>query len=303
MTVTSPGLPQRLRTMLPQRRVVAAGGASTQPWVTPSVVVALTVSLLAAWFALYATVLSGLQASRDNASLYKQFRANLAQATVPIGQPIAPGTPIALLKLPEVGLSNEVVVEGTSPDELMQGVGHLRTSPLPGQPGMSQIFGRSLTYGAPFGDIDQLKKGARFTVTTGQGTFHYVVARVRHVGDPVPPPLPVGGSGLMLETSIGTLLSSLRPVYVDATLTDKPVPAATAPLATVPKSERALGTDHAHLAQLVFWLQGLFLAAVLTTWGVLRWGRWQAWLVGVPLVLTMLWGATGAATRLLPNLI
>jgi sortase A len=273
------------------------------PAAIASLFVVLTISVLAGWFALYATVLSGLQQHRENSALYKEFRANLAAATVPIGQPIAPSTPIALLKLPSAGLSAEVVVEGTSPDDLAKGVGHLRSTPLPGQPGVSVLYGRSLTYGGPFAHLGKLAKGTAFTVTTGQGTFHYVVDAVRRVGDPGPVPLGTDGSRLMLETSTGSVLSSFQPLYVDATMTDKPVPAATAPLSSVPSDELAFGTDRSHLAPLIFWLQGLLIATLFAVWAALRWGRWQAWLIGLPLILAALWGASSQAMTMLPNLV
>jgi len=37
-------------------------------------------------------------------------------------------------------------------------------------------------------------------------------------------------------------------------------------------------------------------------WAFERWGRWQTWLVGAPLVLAALWGVSETAVQLLPNL-
>jgi sortase A len=306
MTSTLSRAPERLRALLPHRNTPAAPRAAAQPLpagLAASLWVLVALSVLAAWFALYATVLSGLQQHRDNSMLYKKFRAELSQATVPIGQPIVAGTPVALLQLKAAGIPDAVVVEGTSPSELTDGVGHLRTSPLPGQPGVSQLYGRSVTYGAPFGRLEDLKAGTSFSVITGQGSFRYVVDDVRHVGDPLPSQLAPGGSRLLLETSTGSALSPSQPLYVDATLQGKPVPAATAPLSSVPKSEQPFGTDRSHLPQLIFWLQGLLVAVLITVWAALRWGRWQSWLIGIPLVLAALWGATGTAMTLLPNLV
>ncbi len=306
MTSTLSRTPQRLRSLLPQRGDVGTTRSSPQPMpagLAASLWVLLALSLLAGWFALYATVLSSLQQHRDNSMLYKDFRKNLSSATVPIGQPIAPDTPIALLRLPAAGIPDAVVVEGTSPSDLANGVGHVRSTPLPGQPGVSQLYGRSVTYGGPFGKLDGLAAGTKFSVTTGQGTFQYVVDDVRHVGDPLPSQLPAGGSRLLLETSTGSAFSPSQPLYVDATLHGKTVPAATAPLSSVPKNEKAFGTDRSHLPELIFWLQGLLLAIVIAVWAVVRWGRWQAWLIGIPLVLATLWGATGYAMTLLPNLV
>jgi sortase A len=303
--------PKRLRGLLPQHRANAAPkdapprkpAPPLPPATVASLWVLLTISLLAGWFVLYATVLSGLQQQRDNSVLYKDFRQNLSTATVPIGQPIAPSTPVALLKLPAAGLPDEVVVEGTTPSDLAKGVGHLRTSALPGQPGVSVLYGRSVTYGGPFGDLEHLVKGTKFAITTGQGTFSYVVDAVRRVGDPLPSRLAPNGSWVTLETSTGSLFAPSQPLYIDATLQGKTVPAATAPLSAVPKSEQAFGTDRSHLAQLIFWLQGLLVVVLLTVWAATRWGRWQAWLIGTPLVIATLWGVTGYAMTLLPNLV
>ena len=33
-----------------------------------------------------------------------------------------------------------------------------------------------------------------------------------------------------------------------------------------------------------------------------RWGRWQVWLLGAPIVFAALWGTTAVAVQLLPNL-
>jgi sortase A len=38
-------------------------------------------------------------------------------------------------------------------------------------------------------------------------------------------------------------------------------------------------------------------------WAWLRWGRWQTWLVGLPLCLAVLWGISENALLLLPNLV
>ena len=54
---------------------------------------------------------------------------------------------------------------------------------------------------------------------------------------------------------------------------------------------------------LVLWSQ-VFLAAVLFfTWARARWGRWQAWTVGVPLLLAVGWAVSNQVAALLPNLL
>jgi sortase A len=38
-------------------------------------------------------------------------------------------------------------------------------------------------------------------------------------------------------------------------------------------------------------------------WSRVRWGRWQTWLLGGPLLLAALWGVSTTAIQLLPNLL
>ncbi|UQX88403.1 class E sortase [Jatrophihabitans telluris] len=291
---------------LPVRRRPARSQARAVPLPTSLVTTfwaLATVSLLSAWFVLYALVLSGLQQHRDNAVLYSQLRQGLSEATTPIGGAIAPSTPIALLQLPAAGLSSAVIVEGTDSRDLAKGIGHKRDTPLPGQAGVSVLYGRSLTFGAPFKNIHSLTAGTSFTLTTGQGSFTYHVDDVRRVGDPLPVPLAAGGSRVILQTSTGSSIAPSQPLYVDATLQGKPVASTARALSAVPSSERAFGVDRSDLAVLVFWLQGLLVAGVLIVWAALRWGSRQAWVIGVPLVVALLWGASGNVMLLLPNLI
>jgi sortase A len=50
-------------------------------------------------------------------------------------------------------------------------------------------------------------------------------------------------------------------------------------------------------------MQLLALGVVGIVIGRARWGLWQPWLVGVPIVLAALWGASNEVWALLPNLI
>lgn len=76
-------------------------------------------------FAGYLYVLSSVQESRSQVLEYAQLRAELAAQTAPLG-PAAPGSPVAVLDIPSIGVRNMVVVEGTSPENLTLGPGHLR---------------------------------------------------------------------------------------------------------------------------------------------------------------------------------
>lgn len=297
--------PSVLGRIRPARRATAERVAL--PWATVAAVsMVVTMSVLAAWTVLYALVFSGLQAERTNSVLYAELREGLSAATTPIGGAIKPGTPIALLRLPAAGLTGEVIVEGTAPGDLRAGPGHRRDTPLPGQAGVSVLYGRSVTFGAPFARLASLTTGTQFTVTTGQGTFTYAVDGVRHAGDPVPKPLAADGSRLMLETTTraGLHFGPATTLFVDATL----VKGAVAPTppgrpSAISEPERAMSADTSVLLPLVLWLQALVLVSAAIVWAWLRWGAWQTWLLGVPLVVAVLWGAGSAALMLMPNLI
>lgn len=260
------------------------------------------VSAFALFFVVFLLVLSPLQQSRAQDVLYTRFRGELAAATAPFGvEPIRPGSPVALIEVPALGL-RQVVVEGTAGADLRAGPGHLRVTTLPGQLGTSVIFGRSTTYGGPFHDLPGLEPGDGMQVTTGQGVFAYEVEDVRRDGDPQPPALePTQGRLLFVTTESGSL-GAQSTVYVDARLVS---PAAvTPPRSTViaPAFEDQMASDPAALLPLSLWLFGLLCVGAFAVWGVVRWGRAQTWVIAVPLLLAALWGASDSAALLLPNL-
>jgi sortase A len=262
---------------------------------------------LAAWFIFYAFVLSGVQEAHDQRVNYAHLRQNLALATVPIGGRINPGTPVALISLPTLGQNRIVVVEGTSSKVMQAGPGHLSNSALPGQAGSSVIYGRSTTFGAPFGSIHKLTPGSSIDVDTGQGSFVYRVVDVRRPGDVVPASLSKAASVLTLETAQqGPWTRAWIPgqvLYVDAVLAKgkiQPTPAGRPTV--VPKNNLPFQPDTTNLVALVLSLQLLLAFVVATAWAWRRWSKPQTWLVAVPAGLAILWLVTSAFAPLLPNL-
>jgi sortase A len=92
------------------------------------------------------------------------------------------GDAIARIDLPSLD-KRYYVVEGTDTDTLRKGPGHYPDTPLPGEPGTVAIAGHRTTYGAPFRNIDKLKKGNRIILETPSGTYRYRVERTRIVDD------------------------------------------------------------------------------------------------------------------------
>lgn len=274
--------------------------------------IVLLLSTVVLVFALYIGVFSSLHHARAQYTSYANFRTTLAQATAPVGptQPddptklLVPGTPIAVLSIPQINL-REVVFEGTTGSTLQKGPGHLRTTPFPGQAGVSVLMGRATAYGGPFGQLSRLNPGDAFTVTTGQGISTFRVLGVRRGGDPYPPPLAAGGGRLTLTTADGSPLLPAGVLRVDADLTSPALPTPAMPLTRrdLSTAELALGTDQFAWMPLVLLGQALVGAAVLLAVTRLHWGRWQIWTVSVPVLVFLTVATADQIARLLPNLI
>ncbi|HZL03101.1 MAG TPA: class E sortase [Cellulomonas sp.] len=266
----------------------------------------LVVAALCAWFALQVLVLGGVEHARSQQILYGELREQLAAQTAPTGGAIPIGSPVALLSVPTLGLQ-QVVVEGTASGDLLAGPGHLRSTVLPGQVGVSVVFGRSATYGAPFRSVTSLRSGDGIQVTTAQGEYVYRVDAVRRGGDPLPARPAQGGGRLTLVTTEGQgLVGALAPgavVYVDATLQGDGVTGEPGRPAGVPDSEQPLGIDLDALPALAFAAQGLLLAVVGAVLLRRRVPGRVAWIISVPALVALAWVTTGTVVRLLPNLI
>ena len=167
-------------------------------------------------------------------------------------------------------------------------------------------MGRSALFGGPFADIVSAQPGQVITVTTGEGVATYHVTGVRHAGDPDPPPLAAGAGRLTLETSYGSGWRSAwapsQVVFLDASLQGKAFGSTAGRPDSVPRDELAMRADPGALIELVLWLPLLLGAVLAVVWAVARWGRWQSWVIGVPIVLAALWGVSQTAVQLLPNL-
>lgn len=281
--------------------------ARRRPWASWLVGAVASLSVAALFFGVFALGLSGLQEQRSQAQLYASFRGLIdpsSPVAPSIGGSIPQGTPVALISAPVAGMSNVVVVEGTSPADLLDGPGHLPDSPLPGQVGESILMGRSVTAGAPFELVTRLRKGDAITVTTGQGVFAYLVEGHRVAGQALPT-IPPSGSLLTLVTSDGTgWLGSLEPsklVYIDAVLEGKVAPTPPGRPATVSADQIQGASDAGARLGVALWLATYLLACVALAWLARRWGMPRTWLLGVPLVIAILWGLSTDSMRLLPN--
>lgn len=252
----------------------------------------------------YLVVVSPAQENADQDRLFATFRGQLAAETAPNGGQIAPGSPVALLAVPALHVDNDVVVEGTASGDLESGPGHVRDTPLPGQAGWSLLYGKSTTFGAPFGRLGQLRPGDRIDVTTAQGAFTYRVSRVRRPGDPLPGTLKAGSGRLTLETADGSNpLQRGNTLYVDADLLDTPASTPEGMATLIPPEEAPMASDGNANVALVLWLQALGVLLGGVVWARRAWGGREALLIGVPLVVAVLWNIYESVARLLPNML
>lgn len=286
------------------------------------------------------TLVSQLTYARAQGIAYDDFRAALSRGMVPVGQTItefpevvapavgdteapetaepvqrrvAPGTPIALMSVPALGIDRTVLLEGTGGAVLQQGPGHQRNSAFPGQPGGVNIYGRAWSFGGVFGGIGQLQRGDEIRFTTGQlqtddGTFDpdaeivYEVTTIRRAGDQIRIPDP-STPRLTLVTAEGELFLPRGALYVDAELVGEPQPVAFRQATELPPGEALMAREAGAWVPVLLWSQGLLIAALALTWLRIRWGRMQAWVVGTPVVAALAVGLTGSASLLLPNLL
>jgi sortase A len=307
-----PAAPKPLPFWLRAPRPAAPRGPRLTPknprWWVGVAVVLLAALLLG--FVGHVTLFGILQHARTQAQGFDELRTSLAKAETPLGQlgidrkMVPEGTPVALLRIPKIGLT-EVVRQGTAPEVTRLGVGHLRDSPMPGQAGVSELYGRESTYGGPFGQLSALVPGDRIEVTTGQGRHVYTVFGIRRPGDPLPQPLGSNAGRLQLVTSDNVALVSTGVLYIDAALKGEPAESSRMALtsAALDPDEKVMGTDPANWLPLLFAFQWLVVAAVLTRWLITAWGRWQTWLVAAPVLLVLAATTADQAMSLLPNLL
>lgn len=279
-------------------------------------VVVLVASLVLLSFVAHAAVFSAFQHHRAQTIAYDELRTSVAKGTAPVnqiqvanGQTVETGSmnpvgmPVGLLEAPSIGLS-EVILEGSSGETLRSGIGHRRDSVMPGQPGTSVVLGRQTTYGGPFSQLYRLQPGDDVRVTTGQGTHTYRVLGLRRDGE-APPTSDATTARLELQTADGLALFPSGVLTVDAELVSDPAPPGVRAMLypALPDDERAMAGDPSA------WFSTFFLATLLAAaaggviWLWHTWGRRQAWVIAVPLIIALGVATADLAMGALPNLL
>jgi sortase A len=213
--------------------------------------------------------------------------AGTTAATSP--PPPAEGDPVAIIRIPKIGL-DRVVVEGTDVPDLRMGPGHYPGTPLPGQLGKSAIAGHRTTYGAPFNRLDELVPGDRIELETVQGTFRYKVTEQQIVSPSQTEVLdPVPGKALLTLTTCNPKYSAAQRLVVQAKLklppTEQPLPPAQGT-----GSVKNLGLSGTSESRVPVVLWGLLTAIVGGVWWLMfhRYSRWTVWFAGaVPFLIVL----------------
>ena len=113
-----------------------------------------------------------------------------------------------------------------------------------------------------------------------------------------------GTSRLTLATADGRAFIPNGVLRVDADLDGTAVggPPRLVSAATLPGEEQMMASDARTVWVLALWLQALTVLALGAVWTHHRWGRAQAWVVFLPVLVLVALSSWGEFARLLPNL-
>jgi len=258
------------------------------------------IGVLIVAFLVYLFAFTPLTAARDQQRLTQSLVGQpLTVYSLVAGRTPAEGSAVAVLEIPAIHL-HQVVVEGTSAADLMNGPGHMPGTAIPGTIGNAVIAGRRVTFGAPFGSLAHLRRGDRIKTVDGVGASTYRATRVFTVTsgqrDVV---TPTKADQITLISSDSTVVTSGRLVVIGKLVgTPYYLPGATP---KVPGSELGLAGDSAAAGLTIVW--SLLTLIVLVGAGLVAW-RWRrpalVYLLAAPVVIACGLFACESLARALP---
>jgi len=305
--------------------------------------VLITTGILLLLFVAYQLWGTGIYAARAQSKLRSQFENTLkehgqtppsATTTTVTDDPTVSTTPptttpppaatvpdngeaLGFIRIDKIGLGTgdpEVVVEGVDVGDLHKGPGHYPATPLPGQEGNSAIAGHRTTYGAPFGDLNELAKGDKITVQTVQGIFTYVMDQDWFPVDPndgdvlLPEPDPARPGhyrATLTLTTCNPKFSAAERLIIKASLVlpEGATPLPPSPGTTGSSTPTISGLSGESSSRLPALLWGFIVAIVGLLWWWLfhRYPRWTTWFIGVIPFLAALFVFYTFLERMLPS--
>jgi sortase A len=139
--------------------------------------VLLIIGLLALSYVGYALLDSRLY----QAEQARRFERELKETNMPraksSGIAVSEGSPLGRIEISAIGLKT-MILEGTEEETLRRAVGHIRSTPLPGQRGNVALAGHRDTY---FSELRDIRVNDEITLTTLSGSFHYRVVSTKVV--------------------------------------------------------------------------------------------------------------------------
>jgi sortase A len=297
--------------------------------------VLITLGLLLLLFVAYQLWGTGIYEARAQNDLEQQFKESLersgaATSTTSTTSPttttepdnptvsttLAPlaappeGDVVARISIPRIGV-DKFVVEGVDVDDLRKGPGHYPTTQIPGHEGNSAIAGHRTTYGAPFGDLDQINPGDEITVVTVQGKFLYKVTEQKVVDpsevsvlDPsLDPARPGHQLATLTLTTCNPKYSASQRLIVHAELSPQQTPLPPARVAGGEKTTTIGGLSGQSSSRVPTIIWGCITLAIGALWWLLfhRHPRWTTWLIGVVPFMIALFVCYTYLERLLPS--
>lgn len=133
------------------------------------------VLLFVVWQVWWTDVESDRAQSATVSSLSREFASPPGDAAPGVPADV-PANATAIVRIPRFGADYaRPLVEGTTADDLAQGLGHYVGTAGPGAVGNFAIAGHRTTYGKPLAEIDTLRTGDRIVVETRAGWTVYAV--------------------------------------------------------------------------------------------------------------------------------
>lgn len=265
---------------------------------------------------------TGLSEQRSQERLQQEAKRNFANAlghtpttaaapkpgvTTTAPPPLPNAGAIAVMRIPKIKLE-KAVVEGTGVPDLKKGPGHYVETPMPGEKGNVGIAGHRTTYGAPFGDIGELKSGDDIIITTRRGTFTYKVKDQQIVTPETVSVLDPSNDNRLTLTTCHPKFSDRQRLIVTAILQDKPLTSETPPTTQKPNDPQSpktldgpsLSGEASSNVPAILWGIICLIAGVVIWLLARRFNKWAVYIVGTPIFLVLLYFFFENFARLLP---
>jgi sortase A len=288
-SMSDPSTPAGLRYLgaAPQQEAPAApaarGSAGWMGWLGGGLSV---VAILVLLFILYLVGFTRIQAMRSQEHLLAGLNGTNG---LPATNGIVPadGEPVGIISIPAIGL-RDVIIAGTTAEDLEQGPAFLLGSAPPGTHGNTVVAGRRVSFGAPFSAIGSLRPGDKIGIVSSLGSFTYSVVQVGNaISGATDPVGPIDTARLTLVTAN----SSIAPTgleYVLAKLDGTPAAFVARKAILPPGGDLGLTGDAGSWWSVLFWGFLLGGAAVLAVLAYRRTRRGLlVYLFGAPVMLAL----------------